>query len=271
MSNKPALRDHRIRIMEGVLAWEGEIGNSRVRQLFGLQLVQASRLMADFRAAMGNRIIEDTRARVIRPASESGLATDITLDTYLRHIQWSADETSVIVDARADLTEVRPHIFAALRKATIAGSGISISYASMSNPAFRERTIYPHSIVHVGRRWHVRAWCASRKEFRDFTLGRIRDAAPTDRKSDHGVEDDVAWNTQVQIVLRAHRALTREQAEVVQRECFANTESRILTTRGCLVQYVIQDIRAALDPDNERPPEFQIEVMNQDDLKPWLF
>ena len=34
--------------MEGVLSWEGEIGNARVRQLFNLQPVQASRLLADW-------------------------------------------------------------------------------------------------------------------------------------------------------------------------------------------------------------------------------
>ena len=42
---------------------------------------------------------------------------------------------------------------------------------------------------------------------------------------------------------------------------------------GCdsLVQYVIQDVRGAIDPEKEMPPEFQIEVVNAEKLKQALF
>lgn len=41
--------------------------------------------------------------------------------------------------------------------------------------------------------------------------------------------------------------------------------------RACLAQYVIQDLRAAVDPEKEAPPEFQIEVINAAWLKKALF
>ncbi|UCV22197.1 helix-turn-helix transcriptional regulator [Ferribacterium limneticum] len=271
MSNKPALRDHRLKIMEGVLAWEGEIGNARVRKLFGLQPVQASRLLGEFRLLMGNRIIEDGRAKVLKPATPEGIETDISLDEYVRQTQIGEDSNPCIVDARIDLTEVKPVVFALLRKATLNKTGIRISYASMTNPAFEERTIFPHSIIHVGRRWHVRGWCAKRQDFRDFTLGRIKSASPVAEAAPKTIDDDQAWHEVVLIELAAHRKLSIQQQEVVRGENFGGLENRRLPVRACLAQYVIQDLRAAVDPEKEVPPEFQIEITNPGQLKKTLF
>lgn len=271
MSNKPSLRDHRLRILEGVLAWEGEIGNARVRRLFDIQPVQASRLLAEFRSLMDGRIVEDGRAKVLRPASPEGIETDISLNEYARQTMADEDDGSCIVDARIDLTEVKPVVFALLRKASLSRTGAVISYASMTNPAFDERTIFPHSIIHVGRRWHVRAWCAKRQDFRDFTLGRIKSASPVAKPAPQSIENDQAWHEIVMIELAAHRKLSTQQQEVVRGENFGGLENRRLPVRACLAQYVIQDLRAAIDPEKEMPPEFQIEVTNSEQLKSTLF
>ncbi len=271
MSNRPALRDHRLRFMEGVLAWEGEIGNARVRKLFGLQPVQASRLLAEFRALMGNYIVEDGRARVLKPVAPESFETDVSLDEYARQTLAGADNNPCVIDARVDLTEVRPAVFASLRKASLAKTGVVISYASMTNPVFEERTIFPHSIIHIGRRWHVRAWCGRRQEFRDFTLGRIKSAYAFTNSAPRTMNDDLAWHKIVQLDLAAHRKLSPQQQEVVRSENFGGAENRRLPVRACLAQYVIQDLRAAVAPESELPPEFQIEVANAAQLENLLF
>lgn len=271
MSNKPSLRDHRLRILEGVLAWEGEIGNARVRRLFDIQPVQASRLLAEFRSLMDGRIVEDGRAKVLRPASPEGIETDISLNEYARQTQTAEDKASCIIDARVDLTEVKPVVFALLRKASLGRTGVVISYASMTNPIFEERTIFPHSIVQVGRRWHVRGWCAKRQDFRDFTLGRIKSVSPVADHALQTIDHDQAWHEVVMIELTAHSKLSIQQREVVRGENFGGLEKRRLPVRACLAQYVIQDLRAAIDPEKEVPPEFQIEVTNAAQLEKILF
>lgn len=271
MTNKLALRDHRLKIMEGVLAWEGEIGNARVRKLFELQPVQASRLLAEFRTLMGDRIVEDGRAKVLRSASPNGIETEISLSEYARQTEVCDDVSSCIVDARIDLTEVKPIIFALLRKASLNKAGVVINYASMTNPTYEDRTIFPHSIIHVGRRWHVRGWCAKRQDFRDFTLGRIKSVTAIQEKTSKGIEDDHGWNQIVEIRLAAHRNLSLDQQQIVRSEYFGGTMGRRLSVRACLAQYVIQDLRAAIDPENEVPPEFQVEITNAVQLEKSLF
>lgn len=271
MANRPALRDHRLRVMEGVLAWEGEIGNARVRKLFGLQPVQASRLLAEFRALMGDSIVEDGRAKNLKPASAENFETDVSLDEYARQTLAGEDTNPCVIDARVDLTEVKPHIFALLRKAAQTRTGVVISYASMTNPVFEDRMIFPHSIIHIGRRWHVRAWCGKRQDFRDFTLGRIRSASAVNEQAPQMINDDEAWQEMLMIELTAHRKLSGQQQAVVRAENFGGLKTRRLPIRACLAQYVIQDVRAAVDPEKEVPPEFQIEVINPTQLEKAFF
>ena len=271
MANRPALRDHRLRVMEGVLAWEGEIGNARVRKLFGLQPVQASRLLGEFRALMGDSIVEDGRAKILKPASPETFDSDVSLDEYARQTLAGEDTNPCVIDARVDLTEVKPRIFALLRKAAQTKTGIVISYASMTNPVFEDRMIFPHSIIHIGRRWHVRGWCTRRNEFRDFTLGRIGSAFAVPDTTQHTIDDDSAWQQVVLLELAPHRLLSKQQQEVVMRENFDGADNHRLPVRSCLAQYIIQDLRAAIDPELEKPPQFQIEVTNPEELEPTLF
>jgi len=271
MANKPALRDQRLKIMEGVLCWEGEIGNARVRQLFNLQPVQASRLLADFRAMLGDKLMEDGRAKLLRLARPEDYECPVPLNEYAVHAMATDNGNSCLVDARVDLTDVGAEIFATLRKAALTKTGVEITYASMTNPEYAKRVIFPHVLVHIGRRWHARAWCAKRQEFRDFNVGRIRTATErTNLTAPFGAADDSDWNQRIILRLAAHRDLSQKQKKVVQEEFFRGTKCRRLTVRVALAQYVIQDIRAALDPKKDVPPEFQLEVVNPGDLQKWL-
>lgn len=40
--------------------------------------------------------------------------------------------------------------------------------------------------------------------------------------------------------------------------------------RSCLLFYVVQDLRAAVNPSAETPPEFQLVVSNASDLRQYL-
>ncbi len=257
--------------MEGVLSWEGGIGNARVRQLFNLRPVQASRLLADFRSMLGDKLTKDGRAKVLRLANPSEFECSVPLDEYVLHTMASQGGNPGLVDARVDLTEVRPEIFATLRKAVLAKTGVEITYASMSNPEYAKRIIFPRAIVHVGRRWHVRAWCAKRQDFRDFTMGRIRSVEPVLELFPLSIGKDEGWEKLVQLELLAHRKLSSDQQQVVRNEYFSGRRSRSLLIRSCLVQYVIQDLKASSDHEREQPPEFQLEVANSEELLSLLF
>jgi predicted DNA-binding transcriptional regulator YafY len=116
--------------------------------------------------------------------------------------------------------------------------------------------------VRAPRRWHVRAWCDQRSEFRDFTLGRIASAAYVDLPSSHPQAEDAKWNRKLELVIVAHPGLTIEQQEMIALEYFPGARAMRLSVRECLAAYAIQDLRLALDAEKEAPPEFQLLVSN---------
>jgi hypothetical protein len=272
MANKPTLLRSRIAALESLLIWEGEIANSRLRDLFDLKSVQASRLIAAFKTTHPKALKADSRTKrfvaagTFRPTVSSGSLAD-----YLGWLtQAFADGSPAIEDARIDLTRIEPSHFAALRQACLNGSGLRIRYESMNHPKGIDREIYPSTLVRVGRRWHARAWCCSREDYRDFNLGRIRSvAAITNRRPRLPVDE--LWRKRATVFLQAHRELSPEQAAVIRRESFGGKRRRPVNTRACHVSYVIQDLQAAVEPGRQGPPYYQIEVANVSALKPYLF
>lgn len=256
--------------LETILRWEGSIDNERIRQLLDVKTVWASRLMGELTARMGGLA---RRASAHAPLEFVGQSNDRhSADEYLHVIAHHDDITlnTLIEDARIDLSPIHTHIFSATFSAARNGKGIKILYRSMSSPSGRESVVFPHSIIRAPRRWHMRAWCDERKSFRDFTLGRIASAQPIDISAPYTKIDDVEWNQTVELIIAAHPTLSIEQQDMIAAEYFPGTNAKRLRVRQCLASYVIQDLRLALDPITQLPPEYQLVVCNATKL-PKLF
>ena len=263
----------RFRLIEAIGKWEGGISNARLRDLTGLHTVQVSRLIASYLEANSEHFEHEPSAKRYR--WKSGATSTVSLDEYLSifvALQRQGKEAAAFIhEVRVDLTEIPPPVYAILNEACASSKAVEIGYRSMTNPKGLKRVIEPHSLVHVGRRWHVRAWCRLRGRFSDFNLGRIRSASLLDEPAQHTSVDDDGWSRLVSIRIAPHRLLTSDQAEVVKAELFGGAAKWVVQARSCLVAYVIQELRAATDPGVQRPPDYQIEVANASDLKPAMF
>lgn len=268
--NKPTLRDQRVRILETILKWERQIENSRLRSIFGLTTVQASRMLAEFRQFYEDKLENYIGETVYRLAPKAKGLNDSTLDDYAQ-IVMATDSLSrtIMHDGRLDLSRNDPVVFAAIRKAALTGQGVVIRYASMTNPEPADRLVFPHAIVHAGRRWHARAWCEAKKSFRDFAIGRIYQAALVEEKGRYLREEDEQWNTMVSVKLSPHRQLSAAQQRLISDENLAGEMQMTIELRQCLASYVIQDLRATMYPEKELPPAFQLEAKVLGGQKLW--
>ncbi|MBX9906098.1 MAG: WYL domain-containing protein [Burkholderiales bacterium] len=271
MPNTENSRDMRFRAIETLLLWEGEVDNSRLRSLLGVQNVQASRILAEYAAHNAHQIYRPSprapyqASATIKPSFSSG-----TIEEYLALVQKTEDLDQIIEDARIDLTAPMPSIFSAVLQACRRSCGLNIQYRSMTTPQGRNRLIYPHTIVRAGRRWHARAWCTERKDFRDFVIGRMQTASIDTIKSERTKGEDAAWNKKLPLILAAHPDLDADRTSIINDEYFSSTTSRQLLVRSCLLLYVVQDLKAATNPATECPPEFQLVVANAKDLQLYL-
>lgn len=263
------VKANRISDLETILLWEGEIDNSRVREILGVQPVWASRLLAELAVRMGDRAERMTSHSPLKMRLNASIqAFNSTPDEYLRVILGAAQSQTNIEDARQDQSVVSPHVFSLVSRAIRLRVGLSIAYRSMTSPQGKIRLIFPHILVRAARRWHVRAWCIERNAFRDFTLGRMRNVALVNEVAPHGREDDQDWNTMVTVQIAAHPALNLQQQEMIADEYFPGATSKALTMRRCLVGYTVRDLSLATDIDVQRPPEYQLFVIESAKILP---
>lgn len=274
MPKTQSLADERLRDIELLLLWEGAVGNARLRELFAVRIGQASLLLKRYRESYPRSCVWDSKLRVY-VAVQRHLRAKLsrgTLEEYLALLSRSqAAEGDVLHALQQDLTDVSPAVFAVLHRAAKTATGARLTYRSMNNPEPHERTLFPHSIVRAGRRWHVRGYVVETHDFRDFALGRIVGAEAVSAAAPTSAASDIAWNTTVTVRVVPHPHLSESQRQVVSAEYMSGKPHVDLATRAATVNYLLQELRIALDSELEQPPEYQLCVDRPDEIGTWLF
>lgn len=260
----------RLTDLETILTWEGSIDNERIRQLLDVKIVWASRLMSELASKMGQDARRTSAHSPLEFVGQSDLCQ--SADEYLQVISHHNDPIlqAVIEDSRLDLSPIKSLVFSTVFSAVKSAKGLKMLYRSMSTPTGRESIVFPHSIIRAPRRWHMRAWCTERNEFRDFTLGRIASVQLVETPSPYAKREDFEWNQILELIISAHPELSPDQQDMIAAEYFPGANAKRLKTRQCLAGYVIQDLRLAIDPNIQRPPEYQLLLSNAEKL-PKLF
>lgn len=185
--------------------------------------------------------------------------------------QLGGDPGVLIEEARLDFRSPSPKLLGLMQQALRDGMGIYLQYRSMSSPVGRQRTIYPTAVVRLSQRWHVRAWCPERREYRDFNLGRMSDPFVLKSARPADLEPDAQWEALVTVELVAHQELTSDVRDMVKAEYFGTSDSMRFQCRGALLHYLLQEARVAVDAEKERPPAFLLQVTNRQAIEPYLF
>lgn len=261
----------RHRALWTLLRWEGELRNSRVRDLFGLAKVQTSRLLVGFARTFPQAVIQDDSEKSWRLNSDvQAVKEGGPLEEYLA-LCIRAGDTPALVDARLDFAAPAPKLISLLARAARARHGVRVFYRSMTSPAGRERIIFPRAVVRLSQRWHVRAWCGERREYRDFNLGRMEKPTLTQEVLPKHAGADKAWDSLVTVRIGIHDALKSDVSKMLRQEFFQGAASMRLEVKGALLQYALQEARVAINPAQEKPPSFLLQVLESRDLKPYLF
>ncbi len=280
------VNQQRLTLLASILLWEGRLNNARLRDIFDLSSVRASEWIREFRETYPGWTEWNSKTRSYHAtmkayrsdgSGEQRKQSDATsLSQYLGlvgipHSVTEPSQSRAIWAAFPDLSVPSPRIFALVSEAIRERQTLQITYRSMREPTPHLRVIAPHSLIRAGRRWHLRAFSSTNQDFRDYALGRVEKVERLDSPAERTEKDDRAWMTKVPVRLVAHPDLTPEQEALIRFEYFNNTAARVDTCRGALVSYFIQDVRAAIDPAKQRPPDFQMAVANIEEVRPWLF
>lgn len=273
-------QDRRLEFIDWRLRWDGHINRADLTAFFGISIPQASLDIAKYLEMAPANAVYDRSARVYlaAPTFEAAFPSN-TSERYLNELLMRAasvlpQELSFLgwtppVDlAPSPGRSVPVEILAPLLLAARERRQVHVSYQSMSAMEPTKRALSPHAVANDGFRWHVRAFCHLREEFRDFIIPRILSVEVTDEPGMDSANDDV-WHRKVTLVLGPNPKLSPAARKVIELDYGMTRGQAKLDCRQALLFYTLK--RLGLLEGQEAPPEVQqIALLNREEVARWL-
>ncbi len=274
----------RLKAIEIIAYWEGRLITNQITDNFGISRLQASKDISRYNTTYNpDALTYSPSVKGYVPNADflpvltkghineymelmSGLVSQSSSATWFMDYNISA----VQMPDRA----VRPEVVREIIKACRQKLAVKIIYASMNNPVWHERIISPHTIVYTGFRWHVRAYCHSKSEYRDFLLSRIDRKPRLIEELYHGQEQDHDWLKESEIKIIPNENLTEEQKSLVEKD-YGMADGRLtLNVPNALIHYTLQRYQVALtEAEMGMPRQYPLQLMasNRKLLRDFLF
>jgi len=258
--------ERRLEFVDFRLQWDGRLNRADLIEHFGISVPQASADIAKYTELAPKNLEYDRSERVyvaaasFRPFFASSSTERFLSDLLAResghppanlsYVGWAPPSAIAGTPARA----VPPDVLVTFVQAIRSRQTVRALYQSMSRPEPAWREVSPHGIGHDGFRWHVRAYCETRRAFRDFVFARVLEVEPG-RESSMDPANDVAWSSTVPLVLIPSPGLSASRRKVVELD-YAMVDGRLtLECRQAMLYYSLQ--RLGLSRDGELKPEAQ--------------
>jgi hypothetical protein len=277
MSTKKWSTQKRLEFIEYKLFWEGAIQRNDIINKFDISPAQSSIDMKAYQdKASGNIEYSLTQKRYVRskkfkPAFQETpelydperYLWDLRDDVQSFNNKELNDLPSHAV-VRLPYRRIEKNVLQNLSVAIHNHKAIEIKYYSNDKMAWR--TISPHSFAYDGKRWHVRGYCHSREDYRDFILSRIEEAKLLDEKALF-INEDKNWNEFVTIVLTPHSSLNKEKSRIIEDD-YNMIESKLhIETRRALLHYYLWHLDlnpcSATSKKNDSP---ELDIQNKQEI-----
>lgn len=271
-------QNERLRFIELIVVWEGEINTGNLTRQFQISRQQASKDINCYREQFPGSLIYDASLKCFLPSPHfQCIYPPTTSSDYLFWREYGLQKplpssepsscSSLVLPSR----NISPLIMRALVKAMRHQYRMEVDYVSLSNPNGMGRIIIPHHFVKTGLRWHLRAWCEKSLQYRDFVLSRFRGTPELLGPGKQGVAEDTAWNASVTVLLQPDPRLSKEKCEVLENDYQMTNGILPITTRGCLVHYLLRELQVNTKMLDGTPEAQQLVCVNLADIKHWLF
>lgn len=274
-------QDRRLKFIDFRLRWEGRINRGDLVDFFKISVPQASADVAKYLEAAPHNLSYDARLKsYVRSSDFKPLFARSSTRTYLNELQ--ALETN-IMEPKSSFVGWKPDLglvplpnrnvdgkaLSTLLLAAREGRKVFTVYQNMLRPEPVERTISPHAFAFDGMRWHVRAYCHLRSEFRDFVIARLTVLQLGDL-TDVSKDIDEQWHRVLQIVISAHPSLPQHARKAIQLDYGMHDGTASFECRHALLFYALRRLRLELPEDPDKAAEQQIVLLNREVLQPFI-
>ena len=243
----------RLRVLEMLLWWRGWAGRSDLVEHFGISPAQASSDFQKYLDLNGKQISYQTSRKRYEAAAEFECKLHVpslegavrfflggeTTDEMHPGSVVEASERVVILNLpqRVASLAITRQVFVAL----LAGFRLRVFYHSVNSNTATWRYLRPGALAWDGRRWHVRAWCETREEWRDFVLGRISESEWPE-PAGGAIATDVDWETWETVRLRVNPDLGADGVAAMKMDYRMDGEVMEVRVRRALKKYLLAEL-----------------------------
>ncbi len=255
------LAESRFYFIEQIIWWEGQINSTHLIEKYNVTRVQASNILSEYRNKYPENLIYDASAKAyLLGKNFTAQYKHDEFSDYLKSIETAEHNNTKLslcaFEVEAPLRNIKAKLVRPILKAIRENLAIDIGYISLSSPNYLDRIIEPHALIFDGLRWHVRAYCCKNQDFRDFSLSRFNGEAVFEGKATHNAQQDIKWQTMVDVVIQPDPRLSPKQQEIIANDFQMENGKKIMTTRAALVNYLL--LRLRIDGYKNTPEEQQI-------------
>ena len=226
----PYAQRQRLQFVESMAQWEGIVQRQRICDAFSVTPNHVTRDLTLYRGLSPENLEYDVSLRAYRPSARfRPILSSGTPEEYLALLRLHLETGGMT--GLPDWAEGMPTaglptpqgtvsgpMLRALSRALREGTGVAIQYQSLKSPDTTSRTIWPHHLVHVGTRWHVRAYDGKRERFADFVLSRISEAVSVPEASPRAPSQDRDWSNELTVEVVPNPKFSPAQRAVIAME-----------------------------------------------------
>lgn len=268
----------RLEFIDFRLFWDGFFNRKDLVDFFRISAQQASSDISHYQErAAKNLEYDKTKKTYVRTAEYEPVFIGQFSDRFLLQLMaiergWmSKDETwfdetppvEVVGSLRRRAT--RPDHLLRVLDAIKQNAEIEIEYGSLTGTAGGARIIAPHSFLHAGGRWYVRAWSKEHNDFRDYSLNRIkRTGLPLSCTVDPKL--DLEWHHTINLILIPNPALAKAKQDAVAAEYEMTDGKLVLPSRLSAAFYLINEHNLDVPVGALKPEKQQLILQNVGDV-----
>lgn len=273
-------QDRRLEFIDFRLQWERGLNRADLMAFFNISTPQASLDIARYTTmAPGNLVYDRSSKTYVASPGFVALFPTSSPSRYLQELLasaeglvapeesflgWRPDFDAVPTPGRTLESKTLATLLTAIRERQT----LQVAYQSMTRPEPSERRLSPHALGYDGFRWHIRAYCHKRQEFRDFVIARllsIHDASPSsiDPAKDH------EWHNILTLVLAPNPALPPAHQRIIELD-YGMQEGQVeFRCRQALLFYTLKKL--GFDRTGQPSPRIQhIVLKNEEDLRSYI-
>lgn len=226
----PFAQRQRLQFVESIAQWEGVVQRQRVCDAFAVTANHVTRDLTLYRTLSPGNLEYDVSLRAYRPSTRfRPLLSSGTPEEYLALLRLHMEtggitglpDWAIGVPTSGLPTPqgtVNAEVLRALTRALRDGSGVDMQYQSLKTPEPRKRRVWPHHLVYVGSRWHVRAYDSKGERFGDFVLSRISATTSVPDASPKPVVQDRDWSGELVVEVVPNPKFSPAQQAVIAME-----------------------------------------------------